>query len=473
MLVRGLPLCVLLLAVTPGCQHVAPQPLSAERSADALVRRNLADPGLRRFLEEVQGEPREAWPPSQWTLEELTLAGLYFQPGLEAARAAAAMAEARVRTAGQLANPTLTAFPQRVSGAAAGVSPWLAAIQVDWTIETAGKRGHRRAAAEARADAARRAIPTLAWALRQRLGEAIVRATAAASRRAVSQRAVALQGHLVELLEDRLHAGAADRSTLRPERITWIGMRADVARHERAFLEARARLAAELTLPTEALEGAEVDFALDREPLDLDGLVEPSEARRVALLGRGDLLSLLAEYAASEADLRLELARQVPDLRLGPGYEFDQGANKWGLALSLDLPLLNQNQGGIAEAVARRREVAARFESLQMQVIAEIDAATASLRGARIELEEAQRLNDAAQERQHAVVAAFDAGASDRLSLLGAELEVERAAGVLIDAREQVHLAAFQLEHAIQPDRAFTRAVVPSASTGIDGKGTP
>ena len=64
-------------------------------------------------------------------------------------------------------------------------------------------------------------------------------------------------------------------------------------------------------------------------------------------------------------DLRLEIARQYPDLHLNPGYEFDQADSKWALGLSIELPLLNQNQGPIAEAEARRLESAARFESLQ------------------------------------------------------------------------------------------------------------
>lgn len=469
---RARLLCVLLLTTDLGCQHVAPDPLSAERSADALARRTLADPGLRAFMEDNLGEAPAPWPPPRWSLEELTLAGLFFQPELRVARAGAGIAEARTTTAGKLPNPTLSVFPQRVSGAMAGVSPWLAAIQIDWTIETAGKRGHRRAAAQARADAARLAIPSAAWSLRGRLAEAIVGIAAAESRRTAAHRTLALQTRLVTLLENRLRAGATDQSTVAPQRLALIGMRADVARLERTVVESWARLAASLALPAEALEGVELDFALDRAPVGLDAL-ETRGARRAALLGRPDVLALLAEYAATEADLRLELARQVPDLHLGPGYEFDQGANKWGLALSVDLPLLNQNQGGIAEAVARRREVAARFDALQTRVINEVDSARASLHGAQVEFGEARHLVDATRERRRLVGTAFDAGAADRLALLGADLEIERAAFVLIDAEEQLHLAAAQLERSVQPDRAFTRAAVAKPSPAGEKERTP
>ena len=41
-----------------------------------------------------------------------------------------------------------------------------------------------------------------------------------------------------------------------------------------------------------------------------------------------------------------------PDVHLNPGYQFDQGDNKWSIGLTFDLPILNQNQGPIAEAKA-------------------------------------------------------------------------------------------------------------------------
>jgi outer membrane protein TolC len=96
------------------------------------------------------------------------------------------------------------------------------------------------------------------------------------------------------------------------------------------------------------------------------------------LQGRSDIQSALAEYAAAEADLQLQIAKQYPDVHLSPGYQYDQGDNKWSLGVTFELPLLNQNQGPIAEARARRLESAARFTELQAKVIGEIDRASAA-----------------------------------------------------------------------------------------------
>ena len=88
--------------------------------------------------------------------------------------------------------------------------------------------------------------------------------------------------------------------------------------------------------------------------------------RRLAALNRSDILGALADYAASQSALQLEIARQFPDMHIGPGYLLDQTDNKWTLGATLTLPVLNQNQGAIAEAKARREEMAARFAGKPM-----------------------------------------------------------------------------------------------------------
>ena len=45
---------------------------------------------------------------------------------------------------------------------------------------------------------------------------------------------------------------------------------------------------------------------------------------------------------AEDGYLYAEIARQYPDLRVGPGYEYDQGLNKWAVVgVSIELPVLN------------------------------------------------------------------------------------------------------------------------------------
>ena len=135
-----------------------------------------------------------------------------------------------------------------------------------------------------------------------------------------------------------------------------------------------AGLLLEQGIPVRALDGIHVELDLNRGPESVKELTT-AEIRRTALTSRADLLEALAEYAASQAALQLEIAKQYPDIHLQPGYEFDQGDSKWGIGASVELPVLSRNQGPIAEAKAKREESAARFIALQAKVLAEIDRA--------------------------------------------------------------------------------------------------
>jgi len=188
------------------------------------------------------------------------------------------------------------------------------------------------------------------------------------------------------------------------------------------------------------------------------------DVRRHALTNRPDLLSALADYEATQADLQLEIAKQYPDLRLGTGYSWVLGENRWWLpSISLAVPVFNQNQGPIAAAEARRQEAAARFNALQAQVVAETDRALASTLAALNKLATADALL-AAQEKQRQVAQTmFKAGETDRLALTSAQLEYETAALARLNANSQAQQALGLLEDAVQ--RPLDQSEVPPFST--------
>ena len=74
----------------------------------------------------------------------------------------------------------------------------------------------------------------------------------------------------------------------------------------------------------------------------------------LALVGHPEVQAALAQWEASEADLRTEIRRQYPDLELGPAFDREEGENKLGLTLGLRLPLWNRNRAAIATAEGNR-----------------------------------------------------------------------------------------------------------------------
>ena len=181
----------------------------------------------------------------------------------------------------------------------------------------------------------------------------------------------------------------------------------------------------------------------------MDGLTS-TEARHIALRGRSDILGALSDYVATEAELRLQIAKQFPDVHLNPGYQFDQGDNKWTLGLTFELPVLNQNQGPIAESKARREEAAARFTELQAKVIGEIDRAVAAYRVAREQLATSDSLLAAERQQQQSVEAQLKAGAVDQLDMLNVQLELGVATLAQLDGQARLQQSLGALEDALQ-----------------------
>ena len=322
-------------------------------------------------------------------------------------------------------------------------------MSLDVPIETAGKRGYRISRARKLAEAARLAIASAAWQVRSTLRLSLLDYAAAQKRAELLQQQLQFQQQIVALLQQRLQAGAIARTDLTLPRVALARTGVESADAARVVAEARVRIAEALGLPVQAIKDAE--FA-SQWPISAEAgkNLTSAEARQEALLGRSDILAALADYAANESLLQLEIARQYPDIHLNPGYQFDQGEHKWSLGVTAELPVLNQNQGPIAETIAKREESAARFAALQAKVIAEIDRALAARAAALEQVIRQSALTQLAREQLAAAEQMFKAGAADKLELSSAQLEASVSDLAHLDAQIKAHQAVAQLEEAIQ-----------------------
>jgi outer membrane protein TolC len=199
-----------------------------------------------------------------------------------------------------------------------------------------------------------------------------------------------------------------------------------------------------------ALEGVELSFAAIDQPEQPDADVRSGELRRTALVSRSDVQALLAQYAAAESALALQIANQYPNITLSPGYGYDQGQHKYILLPAADLPVFNQNQGPIAEALAGRDAAAARFTALQTEVIDTIDGATAEYQAANRALASADALLADEQDRERRTLRWFQAGEADRPTMVTAQLERIAAEQSRFDTVVQQRQALGTVEDALQ-----------------------
>lgn len=438
-------------AAMTGCASYTAKPIEPAVTSAALERRTLTDPKLARLIAEVL--PDRAADPGAlaWDLSTLTLAALYFHPEIEVSRAKLALARAGVRTARQTPNPTFSFQPGQYP-ALIDASAWTIGFIVNVVLETAGKREKRIEIARNLVEAARQDVATVAWQVRGGVRSALLDLWAAEGRRQLMERRQSVQSQIVSLLEGRFASGDASSLDVARERIALSQATLALRDSERQAADARARLATAVGVPVRALEAVLLSLAAFDIPVGVpQGTeLEANSLRRHALQERTDVLGLLAEYDAAQSSLRFQIAKQYPDLTLGPSYTYDQGFDLYSLSLQVELPIFNQNQGPIAEAEARRREAGARFVALQAKVIGEIDRARIAYLAAVRSVATADDLIRDQTRQQQRIERAYRLGETDRLSPLTANVERAVVELARFEAIVQQREALASMEDALQ-----------------------
>lgn len=442
---------VLLTLPILGCaaQVYRPQPLEPAKVASELGQRRSDDADLRAFLER-HGYPVAKWPPAAWDLAGLTLMAIYFHPDMEVARAKLDVQRAAEITAGQRPNPRGGPVLQHHTsqGNASTDSPWSIGVGLDIPIELGDKRAARIARAEQLSAEARDAIGETAWKVRSRLRQSYVAVYAAEQTAALLKRELAIHEQEVAMLEGRQKAGEASPSevTLARLRLQQTRLAADAAAGK--IQAARASLAQSLGLPFGQADAMKLRFGTIT-----DGEFPPlpeKAAQQAALQNRLDLRQGLARYAAAEQALRGEIAKQYPDLDLSPGLLWDQGDWVNSLGALVLLPILNRNEGPIAEAEANRKLAAARFKSLEAGVFAELATARVKFDAALKSWATAKKLIAQEKGRIEETKKLIAFGEADTLSLVEAQVEMIAAERAELQTRIAAVEAWGGVEDAVQ-----------------------
>jgi outer membrane protein TolC len=217
-----------------------------------------------------------------------------------------------------------------------------------------------------------------------------------------------------------------------------------------AVAEARVQLATAIGVPDQALDGIALETGVFDRPPALATAATSDAWRREALTRRADIQASLATYSASQSALKLAVIGQYPDVTLSPGYSYEYGINQYQLNVLATLPIFNQNQGAIAEAVAKRREAAANFIALQAQIIGELDHATVAYRKSTQSLASAEAMQTDEARRARQVEKSFGAGQADRPTLVSTQMEAAITALTNFDAMLQQREALGSLEDALE-----------------------
>ncbi len=412
-----------------GCAHYTAAPISL----DALPRRVASV----RLDEKPAGTP--------WTSAELLAAALSRNPAAAEAAARYHTARAAAKAARVAPSITLTLTAEYANDPSAS-SNWLYGVGSDIPLDIGARRATRVTAADLAAAQARYDYGEALWTVRTALRRAIVERQAADAELGLARQWVELRRRRAERLDRRVAAGEDELALA-------LTAHGDLNAADRRVSEAQGRRAAADATLAQALGASPAavrDLVIEPDSAAPD-LADLPARRHAAALNRRDVLKAVIDYDLAENALRLEVARQYPEIRLGPGYTWERGLTKLPFNLSLVLPQTDLNRAAIAQAEAKRVESGRALEAIQASALGAIDQAQAAVLAARAaqakiaggDLPTAQRLALAATR-------SAQAGESDRVDALQADAAVIEAQLALGDARKASALAIVDLEDGLR-----------------------
>ncbi|MDE1901265.1 MAG: TolC family protein [Alphaproteobacteria bacterium] len=458
--------CIALMLFLAGCATSNPPPAEKEiRSYQEFTSRRLDDPEVKDFIDRLAPNHSTSWPPDKWQFDQLYLAALYFQPDLDVARSQWQTTKAGEITADEIPNPSVSLSPTHdQNNVLSGVSPWLYPLNLSIPIELGGKRELRVQNAKNLSNAAQLRIATTAWDVRARLQQAFIDAYASNLSMQLIRQQTEAQKAVIDIFNQRHAAGQGFGLSESQQQIAYRQTLLALKDAETQQAEAHAALASAIGIPLEAVESIRLDWSGLTEAKNL---LLPPDFKEQSLKHHSQLAAALADYIAAHSALQIEIAKQIPDINLGPGYEWNPAGDKYILGFSITLPVFNNNEGAIAEAEARRKEAAEKFNALQAKVIGDIDLAVTHYKAALDKQTTADRLLAAQTATQKNLAAHLGQGEVAKIPLLLAQTETSAAKLAFHEAHIQVIKARAEIEAASEyvlsgtpPDAGLTEQPV-------------
>ena len=285
--------------------------------------------------------------------QELTVEAAYSRfldrsPLVAAEKEKLQMAGGRLRQARVWENPTLN-FTQEgypVGRAESTFDDQEFLIWATQGFELGGQRGKRRDLAQLELDAEIARYQDFLRRKRLDVSRLFVTAYFASKSRESLERGLAGYRQILETHSRRYEVGEVSGLAQMKIEAEELGYVIQLSRAEREFQSAWNELASMIEWDQEHEPG----FSIDGFPQTDLPLSSVFVSR--ALASRPDLKEHRIEAQAAEAALKVEKAKNIPNLNLGGGYKRDFGQNSFFVGIQLPLPLWDRRQGAIAEKLA-------------------------------------------------------------------------------------------------------------------------
>jgi outer membrane protein, heavy metal efflux system len=171
------------------------------------------------------------------------------------------------------------------------------------------------------------------------------------------------------------------------------------------------------------------------------GLLEGLEQRRL------DLVALRAGYESQEAAVRAAILAQFPKINLGGNRMRDtSNVGSYGLAVTMDLPIFDRNQGTIALERATRQKLFDEYVNRVFEARADIARLLEEGQSLNEQIENAKVTEPGLERLVNAYRAAMDAGQADVLSYYTAWNNLAEQRSRILSLEQQLMQTRVSLE---------------------------
>ena len=363
------------LTLLASCASYEPRPLDSQAHIQEWLDRRVQAEPLQARLQRLDSDLRDGavrfdagdglqLAEAQWVV-------LAFNPTLRLARLRLNQATAAAREAASWPDPRFTLSALELSEETP--DPWVITQGLEFSLPLTGRAGAYEDLKQAQQQVASLAVREAEWDVLHGLARAWVQWSASQLRIEQTERHLATLAPLIEKTSELDRSGE-----LLPTEASLIALEHAMQQSRLEGLRGQAAERKQHLLALMGLPPGHGVLLLPGLTSDRSGESE-SQAPESALAARNPgLARLRGEYQAQEHALRMEVAKQWPDLGLGPAFESDEGRAKIGLIGGLTLPLWDANGEGIATARVEREWARAALETEHEALLGRLATSTLS-----------------------------------------------------------------------------------------------
>jgi len=344
---------LILLLCVASCAHYQPRPLTTEAVDAQLQPPPLSE--LRILAQKIDHPllpPLRLQPDRGLSPDSAAVIAVLLNPSLRVARDKRDLARAQVIKAGLLPNPELSLSLEIPTGGNKTGKVNAYGLGLNWELTSLLTRGSKLAEARSQQDAVDLDIAWQEWQIAQAAKAAVYQLLVLQEQLALAEQNSSQADRLLDHVRQGVRQGllsANPLETVQTDSFQARETQLDLAKQ--ADLQ-RLQLRRLLGLP------ADSPLELDKD-LRLPTQVELPQSKTL-LQGlaerRLDLVALQKGYASQEEAVRTAIMEQFPKIMLGPTLSRDTDkVQTTGFGLNIELPILNRNQGMIAQERASRQ----------------------------------------------------------------------------------------------------------------------